>query len=224
MLRTLTLVLALAAPAAIAAQERAATEGPRQPTVRVAARVVLLDRSEARRAGLEWVQVGGGRIRVVGSGRRGGVGAAGDVGGVPVSAFIALASERRLVRSDTRMQVTTLSGSGASIASGSLSIGAWGSTRTSGPELVVTPTVLEHGAVRLDVRVRLRDELTGVYGETADASPVDAATTVVVRPGEEATIGNVAVSEQRSDTGILRWESASRDRDVLVVLEATVVQ
>jgi hypothetical protein len=191
--------------------------------VRVEARIVLLDREEARRVGLSYAQVGGGRILIEG-GRRGGVGVGGALTGLPFTAFVDLARERRLVRSDSRMQVLTLSGSGASLASGSVSMSGWGSSRVEGPELEVFPTLLQDGRIQLEVRARSRDEVTDPYGYRADGSPVDVATVVIVRPGEEATIGNVQVVEDTRDAGLLRWRSSSGSRDVLVSLRAEVVE
>ena len=194
--------------------------------VRVHAQIVLIDRAEAQRAGLRYVQVGGGRIWI-GGGRDGhrtsGVGASGKVGGIPVSAFVDLASNKRLLRSETQTQVTTLAGSTAAISSGSLSVGPWGASHTAGPELVVTPTVLPDGNIQLQVQARLRDEATVPYGYSLDASPVNVATTVVVRPGEEATVGSISIATEHKDAGLLRWEDASGSRDVLVVLKPELI-
>lgn len=195
------------------------------PHVRVHAHIVLLDRVEARRAGLRYAQAGDGRIRVEGGGRRGGgVGVGGTVAGIPVSAFLELARDRRLVRSETRMQVLALSGTSAALGSGSLRVSGWGATRAQGPELVVTPTVLADGRVRLEVRARLRDEATSPYGYGVDASPVDAATTIVARPGQEVTVGSVATTTEHSTAGLLRWEDEAGQRDVLVVLRPELVE
>ncbi|MDP9348870.1 MAG: type II and III secretion system protein [Gemmatimonadota bacterium] len=203
-----------------------ADDPPYPPHVRVHAQIVLIDRTQARRAGLRYVQVGGGRILVEGGrGRGSGVGVAGEVSGVPVSAFLDLVRKRRLLSSEIRTQITILSGSTGSIGSGSLRVvDPWGTSRAQGPELVVTPTVLRSGEVRLEVRARLRDEVTGPYGYGVDASPVDAATTVIVRPGEEATLGNVQSATRHRDTGFFRWEDVSGSRDVLVVLRPEIVK
>ncbi|HEV2148173.1 MAG TPA: hypothetical protein VGR37_12285 [Longimicrobiaceae bacterium] len=216
------LTLSVAAPGPGSAQ---AAAGSGAPHVRVHAHVLLIDRAEARRIGLRYAQAGGGRILAdPGRGRRGrgGVGAVGEVAGIPFSAFVELAHDRRLVRSDTRMQVLALSGSTAALGSGSLRVGPYGTARAQGPELVVTPTVQDDGRVRLEVRARLRDEVTDPYGYGVDASPVDAATVVVVRSGDEATVGNVQTSTQREDAALLRWEDASGSRDVLVVLRPEI--
>jgi hypothetical protein len=186
--------------------------------VRVHAHVVLVDRREAARVGLGYVQLGGGLMGVEDARARGGIGARGSAGGVPISAFLDVARQRGVLRSDTRSQVLVVSGGSGAIASGTVGVGRWGTTRVRGPELVVSPTVLEDGRVQLDVRVRLRDEVTGVYGYGVDGSPVDVWTTVAVWPGEEATVGSMSASTQRSDTGLLYWSSESGDLDVLVVL------
>ena len=194
--------------------------------VRVHTQIVLIDRAEAQRAGLRYVQVGGGRIWI-GGGRDGQrtsrVGASGEVGGIPVSAFVDLARNKRLLRSETQTQVTTLSGSTAAIGSGTLSAGPWGASRTAGPELVVTPTVLPNGNIQLQVHARLRDEVTVPYGYSVDASPVNVATTVVAKPGEAATVGSMSVATEQRDAGLIRWEDVSGSRDVLVVLKPELV-
>jgi hypothetical protein len=110
------------------------------------------------------------------------------------------------------------------VSSGSVSVGRWGTTRVRGPELLVTPTVLEDGRVLLDVRARLRDEVSGSWGHSADGSPVDVATTVTVLPGEEATVGSVSAETQRSDVGFLYWQTGTEMLDVLVVLRPELVE
>jgi hypothetical protein len=224
-MRSMLLITAAALVVLTPGFTRAQTDHPPHPPhVRVHVRIVLIDRAEARRVGLRYVQAGGGRIRVEGRGGSG-VGVSGGVAGVPVSAFLDLARKKRLLTSETRTQITTLSGSTASIGSGSLRVvDPWGTSRAQGPELVVTPTVLPDGHVRLDVRARLRDEVAGAYGYGVDASPVDAATTVIVRPREEATLGSVQTATLRRDTGVLRWEDVSGSRDVLVVLTPEIVE
>jgi hypothetical protein len=217
-------VLALG-PAAAEGQPAAAGEVEH---VRVYAHILLVDRAEATRVGLRYVQVGGGMIGLDGSrplrrGGGGGVVVTGGAAGVPVSAFIDLARDRGVLRSETRTQVLVVSGGSASVASGTASVGRWGTTRVRGPELIVSPTVLEDGRVLIDVRARVRDEVTGVYGYGADGSPVDVATTVVVGAGEEATVGSLSTSTQRWDTGVLRWASEAGDLDVLVVLRPEIV-
>ena len=193
--------------------------------VRVHAQIVLIDRAEAQRAGLRYIQVGGGRIWIGGGqdGRPRGVDASGEVGGIPVSAFVDLARNKRLLRSETQTQVTTLSGSTAAISSGSLSVGSFGASRAAGPELVVTPMVLPDGNIQLQVQARLRDEVTVPYGYSLDASPVNVATTVIVRPGEEATVGSMSIATEHKDAGLLRWEDVSGSRDVLVVLKPELI-
>lgn len=192
-------------------------------TVTVDARIVLIDREEATRAGVRWLQAGNGRIVLTSGPRRGGgVRVSKEGGAIPVSAFVELAREHRLVRSDSRLQVSTLSGREARIASGVLSTDAWGGAREMGPELVVLPTVLPDGSVRLDVRARLRDERSDPYSGGVSGAPVDVATTVIVQPGAEATVATVGVTEQHRDAALLRWVSGRIARDALVVLRVAV--
>lgn len=220
-----TTLLAASFPNAAGAQ---AEREPDPKHVRVHAQIVLIDREEAQRVGLRYAQAGGGRIWVSGAGatgRRRGVGVSGDVAGIPVSAFVDLARNKRLLRSETQTQITTLSGSTAEIGSGTLAMGPWGASRSAGPELIVTPTVLPDGRVQLAVRAKLRDEVTVPYpfGYSVDASPVDVATTVIVEPGQEATVGSMNTATEHRDTGLLRWEDFSGSRDVLVVLKPEIV-
>ena len=194
--------------------------------VRVHAHIILLDAVDARRAGLRYVQVGNGRLRPEGSGVRmtgRGVSVAGDVAGIPVSAFVDLARDRRVLRSETRTQVMALSGSSAVIGSGTMQAGGWAGSRVRGPQLVVAPTVLPDGRVRLEVRARVRDEYTGPYGYPVDGSPMDAATTVVVEPGQDATVASLRTATSESDAGFLRWRDASGEREILVVLRPEIV-
>jgi hypothetical protein len=189
------------------------------PHVRVHAHMVLLDRTAATRVGLGYVQVGAGLVALDGSrGRRAaGVGVAGAAGGMPVSAFVDLARSQGVLRSESRVQVLTLAGSQAAVSSGTVGRSRGGVARVQGPELVVTPTVLEDGRVQLEVRARLRDEVSSPWFQV-DGSPVDVWTTVVVRPGEAATVGTVRVEGERTDAGLLHWSRSSEELDVLVVL------
>jgi hypothetical protein len=195
--------------------------------VRVHAHILLLDRAEATRVGLRYAQVGGGLIGVHGAraGRGGsGVGVSGELAGVPISAFLDVARDRGILRSATRTQVLALSGASAAVSSGIVSTGRWGATRVRGPELLVTPTVLDDGSVLLEVRARLRDEVSGAYGWSVDGSPVDVVTSVIVRSGEDATVGSVRTQTQRSDVGLLSWRSGSDEMDILVVLRPEIVE
>ena len=222
------LVLALL-PGPALAQEPAPP--PPAGNVQVEAHVVFLDREAARRVGLRYLQVGNGRVQVEGGrrGRRGDgggvtVGGAGDVAGVPVQAFVEIARRERVLRSESRSQVTVAAGAEGSVSSGTVQLGPWGASRTRGPELVVVPHLLGDGQLRLDVLVRERDVAVGPFGYGVDGSPVSTRTSVVVRSGESATVGTLQATEQRSDVGLLRWGSSEGERDVLVVLKATVMQ
>lgn len=192
--------------------------------VRVHAQIFLLDAVETRRAGLGYVQVGNGRLQPLAGprGRRGGITVGGDAGGISVSAFIDLARDRRVLRSDTRTQVLAMSGSPAMIGSGTLQAGGWRGSRVRGPQLMVIPTVLPDGRVRLDVRARIRDEYTGPY-HSVDGSPLDAATTVVVEAGKDATVGSLQTRTAESDAGFLSWRDVSTEREILVVLRPEIV-
>ena len=226
--------LALAAGAAPAAAQQPVAPPAPGGNVQVEAHVVFLDRAAARRVGLRYLQVGNGRVQVEGGRRRGDrdrvrkdggvtVGVGGDVAGIPVQAFVEIARDERVLRSESRSVVTVADGALGSVSSGTVQLGPWGASRTRGPELVVIPHLLGDGRVRLDVQVRERDEAIGPFGYGVDGSPVSTRTSVVVRSGEAATVGTLQASERRSDVGIVRWGSEEGERDVLVVLKATVL-
>lgn len=211
-------LLALLLPGSLLGQE---TPEPSAPHVRVRAHVLVLDGEEIRRVGLAHVQVGGGRVAL--PARTGGIGAGVALRGIPVSAFVELARRKRALRSESELQVLALSGSSASLSSGTLSMSGWGDARAQGPELHVTPTVLSDGRVRLDVRVGLRDEVQTTLGDRIDASPADVRTTVIVRPGEPATVGSARVRTDATDAGLLHWRDRSGTREALVVLTPEIV-
>jgi hypothetical protein len=185
------------------------------PMMTVNARIVLIDRERSNRVGLRWLQVGGGRVRVEHG--RGGIRISKESVDFTVSAFVDLASNEGLVESDSKLQISTVSGSTARLASGAVTLGR-GIARVTGPELIVTPTLLDDGAIRVEVRASERDQVTGRSGIPTDASSVDAATVVVIRPGATATLANVSTSTRTRDTGILQWESVTRRVDALVEL------
>ncbi|HYD55005.1 MAG TPA: hypothetical protein VEA99_20380 [Gemmatimonadaceae bacterium] len=202
--------------AALAPSARAQMVDTVPTMVQVEARIVLVDRQRAARAGLRWLQAGGGRI-VLGD-RGAGIRISKGDATLSASAFIEIAAREGVVTSDTRLSVATRSGTTARVASGTLALGRRGAVRETGPELLVTPTRLADGRIQLEVRARERDEATGRWGERVDASPVDAATTVLARPGEPATVATVRSTSTGRDAGLLRWEGASRSVDALVVL------
>lgn len=204
-------------PALAIAQDAPATEAP--ANVRVSAHVVLIDRSAASRAGLEMLQVGDGRMRVARRGT-GGVAIDGRVMGMPVAAFIGLARERGVVRSESRLHVVTASGSSGRIAGVRLGVDRHGLASESGPELHVVPTLLADGRIRLEVNAGRRETRRGLYGEAVGASPAMATTTVIVRPGAQATVGTIAVATERRDAGLLHWRRERSETDALIVLAA----
>lgn len=187
--------------------------------VRVTARIVVVDREAATRAGLGYVVLGNDRVRI-GSGSRGRDGVEVDVLGA--RAFLELARDRRLIRSESTQQVLVMSGAEGYVASSELSVGRR-TARTRGPSLVVVPTVREDGLVQLRVSARMEDEVRHGWGYGVDGSPAAVDTEILARPGEDVIIGSSTVSETVSETGLLRWGSASEERDVLVVVRAEVV-
>lgn len=220
---------ALLLPALLAAFPVAAQDTPttrdREAQVSVTARIVVLDREALTRAGLRYLAIGGGRVRVdvaeprrlprpfrarIGSGTLG------------IDAFLEAVRESRWVRSEFTQQVLTTSGSEARISASTLELGPYAS-RSRGPELIVTPTVLDGGLVRLRVSARVEDTVVDPWGFAVDGSPVHAETELVVRAGEEAVLASSAARESTRDAGLLRLSRGDRQRDVLVVITPQVL-
>lgn len=205
----------LAAPLPALAQEAA--------NVRVTARVVVIDREAAARAGVSYLALGGGRVEVrpVRSGR-GGAGA--RIGGpLGVGAFLELARERRWTRSEATQSVMVLSGAAARVASLEGGVSRYGAS-SRGPSLQVRPTVLPDGRVRLEVSTGVESRVDAGWGATVDAPPAWAETEVVARTGEEVVVASSAWSEEERSGGLLRIARGERGRDVLVVLTAAVLE
>lgn len=202
----LFLLLALADPAA--AQPTAA---PDPVNVRVTARVVVVDREALSRAGLGYVVLGHDRIEVVDRRGRSGV----RVGAYGVAAFLELARERRWVRSESTQRVLTLTGSSAVVSSQNLAVGPY-ATRTRGPSLVVSPTVLEDGRVHLAVSAGHEDRVRYGWGHGVDGSPARVDTEVVVQEGAEVVLASSSSVRSIREAGLLGWSEGERGRDVLV--------
>ncbi|HEX8692237.1 MAG TPA: hypothetical protein VF746_07455 [Longimicrobium sp.] len=215
-------LLLAAVPAA--AQDAPATRGA-DAQVSVTAKIVVLDREAFTRAGLAYLAVGGGRMHLdaaelrrlprpfrarIGSGTLG------------IDAFLEAARESRWVRSEYTQQVLTLSGSEARISASTLAVGPY-AARSRGPELIVTPTVLGDGRVRLRVSARVDDTVTDAWGNAVDGSPLASETQLVVRAGEPAVLASSATRESSRDAGLLRLRRADRQRDVLLVITPRVV-
>jgi hypothetical protein len=200
--------------------------------VQVTARVVVVDREEATRVGLSYVVLGHDRVRVgagarrgIGAGTRRGVDAAGGSGVavdvLSATAFLDLVRQRRLVRSESTQQVLVMSGAEARVASSQVSVGR-DMARTRGPSLTVVPTVGEDGLVHLWVRAGLDDVVSYGWGYEVDGSPAAVDTEIVARAGEDVILASGSVLETTSERGVLRWGSATHDRDVLIVLKVEV--
>lgn len=208
------LAFLLAAPLPAVAQEGT--------NVRVTARVVVVDREAAARAGVSYVARGGGVEVHSAHGRRGGAGVL--VGGpLGTGAFLELARERRWTRSESTQSVTVLSGAMARVASLEGGVSRYGA-RSRGPSLAVRPTVLPDGRVRLVVSAGVEDRVDAGWGNPVDAPPAWAETEVVAREGEEVVVASSAWSEEERSGGLLRMARGERGRDVLVVLSAAVLE
>jgi hypothetical protein len=229
---TTAVLLAMAVPlwaappggAAVSPVDAAPVVSPdaRPAHVQVTARVMVVDRDEATRVGLGYVVLDHGRVQV-GAGRGGGGGLAVGIGGdvLGAAAFLDLVRQRRLIRSESTQQVLVLSGGEARVASSEVSVGRH-MARTRGPSLTVVPTVGADGLVHLWVRAGLEDVVRYGWGWEADGSPAAVDTEIVARPGDDVILASGAVMETRSERGLLRWASATRDRDVLIVLRVDV--
>jgi Flp pilus assembly secretin CpaC len=215
---SIALVVLASAPAAA---QSAASDAH----VSVTARIVVLDHEAITRAGVRYAAAGGGRVRVeTGDPRRlpAALRARVGSGALGVEAFLDAARRSRWVRSESTQQVLALSGARARLSSLSLDAGPYAS-RSRGPSLDVTPTVLAEGRVHLRVHARVEDTAVDPWGYAADGSPVDAGTELVVRDGEEAVLATSAASESARDAGLLRLGRADRRREVLVVIIPRIV-
>jgi hypothetical protein len=225
MLRTaLPLLLVAAFTPALAAQ-------PPQPppleaargdamNVRLSARVVVIERSAATRAGVSYVVIGGNTVRIGSAPGRSGSGVAIDARTLGARAFLELVRERRAIRSETVQQIVVRSGGSGSIASLDLTT-AMHHARSRGPSLHVEPTVLEDGSIHLHLIARDEDILAdGWGGYVLDGSPVDVRTDVIVQPGVETIVATSSAASRESRRGLLRIGRSQQDRDILVVITA----
>lgn len=203
--------------AAVALALASAGASPAQENVSVRARVVVVDREAASRAGVTYLTLADGRVQV-GGGRRGTIAVQGPVG---IGAFLDLARRRRWTRSESTQRVTVLSGSEAHVASLDGGAAAFG-TRSRGPSLTLEPTVLADGRIRLRVATGVDDRRETPWG-SRDASPAWAETEVIVRPGEEVVVASSSVAERSDRSGVLRLASTDRTRDVMIVLDSEVL-
>jgi hypothetical protein len=175
--------------------------------VRVTARILVVDRDEATRAGLGYAVVGHDRVRLTRGDRVLGAGA-----------FLELARERRLLRSESTQQVLVVSGGTARVGSTQLAVGPQGA-RTRGPVMEVVPTVAADGAVHLWIDARLEDSITwGWWGHRLDASPAAVTTELLARPGDEVIVASGRTTEAARAGGLLRRGSASHEREILIVI------
>jgi hypothetical protein len=214
-------------PAATAADAVAVAAAPVQ--VRVTARILVVERDAATRAGLAYVVLGHDRVRLGGHPASGGVLAPGSAGAVAsagvfgATAFLELLRERRLVRSESTQHVLVLSGGEARVASSQLAVDRHG-VRIRGPAMAVVPTIAADGRVQLRVDARLEDTVSWWWGFGLDASPVAVDTELLARPGEAVIIAGGTVTERSRESGLLRRSSATHERDVLVVIEVEVLE
>jgi hypothetical protein len=180
---------------------------PEATQLRVTTRILVVDHYEATRVGLGYAVLEHDRVRLARGDRV-----------LSTGAFLELARERRLLRSESTQQVLVLSGGTARVGSTQLAVGRHGA-RMRGPTFEVVPTVTSDGAVHLWIDARLEDSVTlGWWGYRLDASPAAVVTELVARPGEEVIIASGRVTETSRDGGLLRRGSASHERDVLIVV------
>ncbi|HSH44759.1 MAG TPA: hypothetical protein VK966_02830 [Longimicrobiales bacterium] len=221
-------VLAFPAGAAAQADRTAGPPARGHPAqVEVTARIVVVDREALARAGLDYVVLGNNRVRVRAAGNRGG-GARDGGGGVVVGthrvkAFLDLARENRWVRSESTQRVLTMSGGEGMISSTGLSIRR-GAARTRGPSLVVSPTVLDDGAVHLRVSTGVEDRVTYPWGYGVDGSPAAVETEIIARDGQEVILASSSSATDTRQAGLLGWGRTERERAVLVAVTTRVVR
>lgn len=227
-LPVLMALLALATPAwaqhstthAAAAHAVAAEQGVAH--VRVTARILVVDRDALTRAGLDYLVLGNDRVRVSANGRNRARGVRVGVGTHGVSAFLEAIRENRWVRSESTQQVLTISGGEGVVSSTDLAAGRYAS-RTRGPSLVVSPSVLADGSVHLRVSARHEDSIRYAWGYGVDGSPAAVETEVVARDGEELLLASSSSTQSTRQSGLLSWGTAEQGREVLVAVSAEIV-
>jgi hypothetical protein len=192
------------------------------PHVRVTSRIVIIDREALTRAGLSYVVLGGGRVRVDTGGRRGAARDGAWVGTHSARAFLDAVRSRGWLRSESTQQVLTTSGREAVVSSNTLTLDRR-AARTRGPSLVVIPTVLADRQVKLQLSARVEDDVTYRWGYGVDGSPAAVDTEIIATDGEEIIVGSSSVVETARESGLLWWGTSERGRDVLVAVTAQVV-
>jgi hypothetical protein len=202
----------------------AADSGRATHHVRLTASLLVVDREAVRRAGVSYVVLGPGQVRLtpLDERRRPARGVRAQLGALNVGAFIEAVRMNSWLRTETTQQVLALSGTSARVSSTELTIDGF-ATRSRGPVLSVLPTVLADGRIHLRVSAGVEDVVTDRYwGYSADGSPVSVDTELIVDPGEEVIIASGSGVESSRAAGLLHFSSTSRERDVLVVVRATV--
>jgi hypothetical protein len=217
------LALALATAAAAATFDGAPTVESSPQHVRLSATTVAVDREAVRRAGVSYVVIGPQRVQLdARDARRGTRGTQVQVGTHGVRAFLDVARSNRWVRTEATQQVLVLSGGSARVASQQLTLDRR-TAHSSGPVLDVTPTVLADGSVHLRISARLEDvAVDRRWGYAVDGSPVAVETELIVPAGVEVIIASGSTVETTRESGLLRLASSDRERDVFVVVTATV--
>jgi hypothetical protein len=221
----LSLAMTVVLPLAAGAQLPDPGMETSRPQVGISTTMVVIDREAVTRAGLSHVVLGDGRIRLsaTGAGRAPrGARAAIAAGGMGVQAFLDLARQQRWIRSEYTQRVTVLSGSQGSVSSSTLRMSGMGA-RTTGPSLMVTPTVLEDGSVHLRISAEVVDMATDRWSYPVEGSPVAARTELVVADGEEAIVASGSAVETGRRVGLLHLSSTERDREVLVTITPRIL-
>lgn len=190
--------------------------------VRVTTRILVVDRDALTRAGLSYVVLGNDRVRVTANGRQR-RGARIQVGTHGVTAFLDAVRSSRWIRSESTQQVLVLSGGEGEVSSQSLATGRFAS-RTRGPSLVVSPSVLPDGGVHLWVSARLEDSVDYAWGYGVDGSPAAVDTELIAGDGQEVLLASSSTVSTTRESGLLGWSAGEQGRDVLVSVTAEVVR
>lgn len=194
--------------------------------VRVTTRIIVVDRDAVARAGLAYILVGNDRVRISAAPRGGVRGSDGvriGVGTHGVTAFLDAVRDSRWVRSESVQQILTISGGEGTVSSTDLSVGR-AASRTQGPSLIVSPTVLADGSIHLRISARVEDSVTYPWGYGVDGSPVAVSSEVIARAGEHVMLASSSAVQSTRESGILSWGAAEQGRDVLVAATAEVVR
>lgn len=210
--------------AMLAAATCAAAQPGERAMVRITSRTVVIDREAAMRAGVSYVNAGGGRLGFsIPPGRRPRGAAVAVRGPLGVGAFLEIARERRWTRSESSQMVMVASGSEGRVSSLTGTVSPY-ELSSRGPVLRVSPRVMPDGRVELALATGLEERRESAWGYGVDASPAWAETVIVARPGEAVVVASSTQGTRTRGSGILHVGSRDRNTETLIVVTVEVVR